>query len=133
MIAVDPKSDRSTNVKHIASRKRTAPKWDSTKVHKPWAYWRRRRRRRRKRGVYSESHARDAIPNVMGPPCCRAKPALTNQPRQEEEEEEGRGRVIQSILRGKPNSLSREEEFITSGDWRGKHNSMSRVDGPDPP
>ena len=26
-----------------------------------------------------------------------------------------------------------EEEFITSGNWRGKHNSLSRGAGADPP
>ena len=32
-----------------------------------------------------------------------------------------------------PKDWEEEEEFITSGKWRGKHNSLSRGAGADPP
>ena len=57
------------------------------------------RRQRRRRNLFRIVHARGAIPNEMGPTHCRGKPALINQ--------------------------EEEEELTTSGNWRGKHNSLS--------
>ena len=56
---------------------------------------------------------RGPIPNEMGSARCRAMPAL-NQSADETRT---------------PASQEEEEVLITSGNWRGKHNSLSRVAG----
>jgi hypothetical protein len=77
----------------------------------------------------------------VGPTRCRVTPALTNQPTRPAQEEEEEEFITSGNWRGKHNSLSRgagadqeeEEEFITISNWRGKHNSLSRGAGADQP
>ena len=52
---------------------------------------------------------------------------------QEEEERRRRRRSLLRIIHKQEKTHALEEEFITSGNWRGKHDSLSRGSGADQP